>query len=448
LRSFSVSAAAQTVPLDRGRGTAAFTVSNVSPVPVRGRLKVEPLPPTPAAWLALDGEAERDFATNQAEQVRVKIAVPDGSAAAEYPFRLHVYSAATPDEDFTEGSVVTFAVAALRPPPPWPRWLLPAAVAAAVLVAVLVTVLVVTAKPPVPDVKGLPVELAEERLKAAGLTGKRTEVVTFGEPGTVLEQKPTSKDGRPRDGVVELTVEYPLVAVPDVQLMTTADAMGELTKRNLLYVPIDFTKTPDRDRGLIGRVAFHYPRPWTDKPTMYVRPGTCVFVAEYADPVAVPQVVGDTLPDAVAKLARAGFQKWRIEDRGPMFIRSGCVSEQVPTADPSTPQSRNTSITLKVKTESVEVPKVTGLTYEAAKAALLERSLNVDPAVTFDPPLTCWRRPATVTDQSISPGTMTGSGGKVRLTVVTEPTTQFTNPAPYLDPAVTEALTKSQVPFR
>lgn len=121
---FSITAASNTVPLDaRGQGEIAFTVSNTSGRHLRGRAKVVAKDPAQKGWLTVAGEPEQDFAAGGSGQVRVRVAVPPGSPAGTFAFRLDTLSVQNPDEDYTQGPWVTFKAAGQEKPKAFPWWL-------------------------------------------------------------------------------------------------------------------------------------------------------------------------------------------------------------------------------------------------------------------------------------------------------------------------------------
>jgi PKD repeat protein len=132
--SFTITTASEAVPVERGRGEAAYTVTNANSGALRGRAKVVALPPAAQTWFAIEGEAEQDYQPNETRNHRVRIAVPASSPAAKYTFRLDMVSVVNPDEDFTEGPLVSFDYKPAIPPRPFPWWVIP--VAAAVLIVI------------------------------------------------------------------------------------------------------------------------------------------------------------------------------------------------------------------------------------------------------------------------------------------------------------------------
>jgi len=145
---------------NKGHAEAVFTVTNTSARPVRGMARVRPLESTKQEWLKINGESERDFAPGGTQQFVVTfdspVAAPPapsspapagspppasqttGAAAADkYSFRLDVASATNPDEDFTEGPIVTVDVPGAVPAPPpkkFPIWIIFVIIAAVLVI--------------------------------------------------------------------------------------------------------------------------------------------------------------------------------------------------------------------------------------------------------------------------------------------------------------------------
>ncbi len=137
---FAITTAANSVPLDGNRqGQTVFTVSNTSVHPVRGRARIAPDGSAAASWFTLTGGAERDFTVNGTQQYTVQIAVPQTVTAGNYTMRLDMVGVDNPDEDFTQGPSVTFAVPEPLPvKKPFPWWII--AVAAVIVIAAIVLI--------------------------------------------------------------------------------------------------------------------------------------------------------------------------------------------------------------------------------------------------------------------------------------------------------------------
>jgi hypothetical protein len=133
---FTITTVRQTLKADaEGQATTVFTVTNSTSRPLRGIVKIRPLGNTQAQWLAIEGETERDFSAGGTHQFTVTFKKPKVPAAPDtapqpaesFPFRVDAVSAINPDEDFTEGPVVTVETAAGQPLPvkkPFPWWIL------------------------------------------------------------------------------------------------------------------------------------------------------------------------------------------------------------------------------------------------------------------------------------------------------------------------------------
>ncbi len=138
---FTITTATNTLHLDnKGQTQAVFTVSNDSGRALRGRGHVTPQDPATEAWFALDGAAVRDFAVAGTQQYMVLVTVPPTTPPGTYSFRLDLADEINPDENFTAGPPVSFAVLPPPPPPPpapkIPSWVWIAAGVVALLVVV------------------------------------------------------------------------------------------------------------------------------------------------------------------------------------------------------------------------------------------------------------------------------------------------------------------------
>jgi hypothetical protein len=120
--AFDITTATNTVLLGADRtGTAVFTVTNQTGHAVRARASLVAVDPTQAGWLTLAGLSERDYPIGGTEQLSVTVAVPPEATQGRYPFRLDVVSVLLPDEDWAQGPVVAFEIAATPEPIPEPK---------------------------------------------------------------------------------------------------------------------------------------------------------------------------------------------------------------------------------------------------------------------------------------------------------------------------------------
>lgn len=116
-RIFTITTPAETVRVAAdGRASMVFTVTNVSGVPERALVRPVPLANTRAEWLAIDGQAEREFGAGGVQQFTVTASVPQGTPAGRYTYRLDAISARRAGEEREEGPVVALEVAPPEPP--------------------------------------------------------------------------------------------------------------------------------------------------------------------------------------------------------------------------------------------------------------------------------------------------------------------------------------------
>jgi hypothetical protein len=125
---FTITAATSSLNLDAQRhAEASFTISNDSGRFIRGRAMLVALSPAVAAWFTLAGEAEHDYPVAGIQQYTVQVTVPPDVAPGTYSFRLDAVGTGNPDEEFTRGPEVAFAVLPPPPPPPprkpFPIWI-------------------------------------------------------------------------------------------------------------------------------------------------------------------------------------------------------------------------------------------------------------------------------------------------------------------------------------
>ncbi len=191
---FAITTAADKLKAENGSATTVFTVTNTTSRPLRGVMKIKPLSNTEASWVKIEGETERDFPAGGTHQFTVSFNKPTPSnpqttlqSAESFPFRLDAVSATNPDEDFTEGPIVTVEIpeqkAEQKKPFPW--WIL-IVLGVLLIVGVIVGYLLVrgggnTAPPPAPPITSTP---TPEKVKVPKVTNN-----TF----TEAEKELTSK---------------------------------------------------------------------------------------------------------------------------------------------------------------------------------------------------------------------------------------------------------------
>ncbi len=134
--AFTITTPSTTAKLDANRkASVAFTVTNASIQPLKGRARVVVLDGAKPEWLAVDGDAERAFASSGTQQYAVQINVPATAPAGKYKFQLKVVGVANPDEQYGESDQVAFEVPQpVKPSVPLPMWIWIVAALVALLV--------------------------------------------------------------------------------------------------------------------------------------------------------------------------------------------------------------------------------------------------------------------------------------------------------------------------
>lgn len=204
---FDITVATNSVRLDaKHQGEATFTVFNRSGRPVRGRGQLAAQQSEAAAWLAVSGENERNFAIAGAEQYSVRLTVPKTAPAGNYAFRLDMVGVENPDEEFCAGPSVTFVVPEPAPPKPFPWWIV--AVVAVVVIGAGLAFWLWPRSVPVPDVREQTLNNARATLEAVGLASGGPLVADGGSiaPGLVVASTPGAATPLPRNGSVVLVI--------------------------------------------------------------------------------------------------------------------------------------------------------------------------------------------------------------------------------------------------
>jgi len=208
-RVFTITTPSSTIPLDaKGRGEMAFTVANASGRTLRGRVSVVPQGAAQSAGLTLSGEPERDFPVGGVQQFTVQVTVPPATKEGSYTFRLDACSVQNPDEDYTQGPTVSFAVAKHEERGHFPWWIVIAAAAVLVVGGVLWWILS-TKKVAVPDVTKQSLSqatttLTGQQLKVGTVTDETGAAATS---GTVSSQSPAAGTQVAANSAVNLVVK-------------------------------------------------------------------------------------------------------------------------------------------------------------------------------------------------------------------------------------------------
>ncbi len=260
---FTITAATNSIQLDPDRrGEASFTVFNASGRPIRGRAQLRAEDPAADAWLSLEGEVEREFEIAAAQQLTVQIEAPPDAPAGIYPFRLDMVGVENPDEDYSRGPTVAFAVPEPEPEPerkPFPWWIV-AAFAGVLVVGIIAAVLFWPRKTHVPRVRGFTLTEATEEIEDAKLTvaGETREAFTEAiAEGLVIGTEPPAREEVRRRTEVTLIVSAgpPRVVLPDVYSRTRADArdilMAACERDPCVEVVVQIEPSRTMDRGRV-----------------------------------------------------------------------------------------------------------------------------------------------------------------------------------------------------
>jgi eukaryotic-like serine/threonine-protein kinase len=336
------------------------------------------------------------------------------------------------------------------PPPPeehpaerqvWP-WLVALAIVVLAGIGVLVLLAIrdddkkptttVAATRAVPSVVTLPQAVAVRRVTRAGFDAQIRFAASPRPKGMVVAQAPEGGARLSQGGTVALTVSggKPKLAAPNVVGLAVAAAVKRLQRMGLeSRQRIVFASAPP------GRVVSQQPAAGTA-----VKKGAIVALTVSKGPqrVAVPNVVGRSRTDAVARIKAAGLvaavfsvpsqaprgfvvaQNPKVGTKAPKHSRVRLnVSKGAPAAGPTTTGTETTGTTTPAPAKA-RVPTVVGLSQSAAVRRLRSAGFRVRTAYVAS------TKPAgTVVAQRPAPGTSLGKGSPVRINVSNGP-----NPKP------------------
>jgi beta-lactam-binding protein with PASTA domain len=299
----------------------------------------------------------------------------------------------------------------------------------------------------VPNVSGMTPAAAATALDAAGLgLGVTTPAPgAAGTSGTVATQSPAAGTSVPTDSLVDVTIVAPaVVVVPAVVGLPAAQATSALTAAGLTAgqtTSVASTAAP-------GTVLQSDPAAWTSVPA-----GTAVALS-VATPLTtpVPDVRGRTVGAALVVLQQAGLTATPPPySTQPSSATPGTVVAQSPT--PATAAPLGTAVTLTLAAGwTVSVPTVTGMTPDAAAAALAAAaaSLLTQTGLQAQPPglalgsVTYSASTATlgtIIEQSPGAGGASPLYGTVSVVVAAAPTSVVPDVRGKLQPDATALLT-------
>ena len=273
----------------------------------------------------------------------------------------------------------------------------------------------------VPSVLRLPKAVAIRRITRAGFDAEIRFTASSRPKGIVVAQAPAGGARLSQGGTVALTVSEgrPKLAAPDVVGLTVAAAVRRLKAAGLdSSQRVIFASAPP------GRVVAQRPASSTE-----VKKGATVALSVSKGPqrVRVPNVVGRSRADAVARLKDAGLVAavFSVPSKAPR----GFVVAQNPKAGTKAPKRSRVRLNVSKGTATAgstttnaeaKVPRVVGQPQSAAVERLRAAGFRVRTAYV---PST--KPQGTVVAQSPAPGTILREGSRVQINVSNGP-----NPKP------------------
>jgi beta-lactam-binding protein with PASTA domain/serine/threonine protein kinase len=262
------------------------------------------------------------------------------------------------------------------PPAPNPRRLLVVGLIAALLVAAVGTGawwLTAGRWAQVPTVANLQVDEAKRVLEEAGLSSKIELARSNDIPaGLVIETKPGGGGDALRGEPVTLVVSAGRPVVPDVRAGVSADEAADAIRAVDLQPRLDGAVNVFDQRIPKDAVVRLEPRPGTQ-----LRIGEQVTVVlSKGPPVAIPNVAGQSVDNAVQTLRDAGFEP-RVVQEFSASVDGGKVVRTNPPAGTKLDGDDSAQITVVVST-AVTVPDLSGRTVKDAQDALKALGLSLD----------------------------------------------------------------------
>jgi serine/threonine-protein kinase len=221
----------------------------------------------------------------------------------------------------------------------------------------------------VPNLKGMTEQAAQNQANRSRLLVSFSHRTADDPVGTVMGQHPDAGFFLGRGGTVNLVISKgpKPVPLPPVVGKPVADAQAALTQAQ--YVPVvqrQFDETVPKDAVISTNPAAKAP-PDT-KVTLVVSDGPA--------PVTVPDVTGKSYAAAAAAIQGARLVPQRT-DAFNDTVPAGQVIRTDPGGGAKAPRDSNVSVVVSKGTSVVLVPDVTGLTIDAATAALQAKGLLV-----------------------------------------------------------------------
>ena len=330
----------------------------------------------------------------------------DGGPVVD-PTQIGARSTALFDQDASESDAAEPVAPVVMPSARRPRSqrVVPLVVAFAVIAALVAGGVAIAAtgggSVAVPSVVGLTRDAAKIRLKADGLTGSIVERNADDPKGVIIGQSPVGGSFAGDSSNVQLFVSRgpPPVQITDVTALSPGDAKARLEADGFVVT----TQMPNNETVPYNHVI------GTDPPIGQSAPrdsAITLLVSNGPAPVAIPDVSNMSYDAAAQALTAKGFAVTRGDDFSDTVPVDTVIGTN-PASGTSQPRGSTVQITVSKGPQLIAVPKLTGLTLEAAQAQLVALGLDVNSAGYLPGRL--------VRDQTPAPTQMVKKGTQVTL---------------------------------
>jgi len=198
------------------------------------------------------------------------------------------------------------------------------------------------------------------------------------EPGRVIRTEPPAGDSLKSSGVLTLVVSSgpPPVPLPD---LATLDSVAAVTALGNAGLQANVLEEPSEDVPVGVVVRWVVP----EQPNLAagddVIKGTTidVYVSQGPAPRIVPDLKGQTLESATAKLAELRLTIKRLDDQFFIDVPAGAIGSQVPAAGEQVARDTEISVVVSKGPDVVAVPVLRRLNFEQVKQAITDAGLVV-----------------------------------------------------------------------
>jgi beta-lactam-binding protein with PASTA domain len=323
-KCFQISSAAKTTfTLDsQGKANFQITAKNVTGAACDGRAVAVSIPvttpPSGAAqngWIKIDAPEQR-FERDQEKVFAVKVEVPaKDKKPGQYQFAVDVVLVSTPDVGDRSPTFAFTVPETMQKQSHFPLWIIPVALLVVIALGVGLW-LALRPKPSsspttstsssgltVPDLHGKTLSEADDILKRVDLVLDQNNVQTVEskpeDSDKVIDQKPAALQNAPKGTPIQVTVGAQMVAVPQLIGVPYNQVLGMLAEKKLLVGQTTVTANPSFTSAIV----------WGQTPPaqQVVKSGTTVNLTVTPQMVPVPNVIGQTLGNAIYILNRGNL---------------------------------------------------------------------------------------------------------------------------------------------